>query len=280
MATAHDHDRGAALAMDVMMGATDNVVVFGEDVGYFGGVFRCTEGLQAEVRQVALLRRADLRVGHRRRRHRHGRLRPAPGASRSSSPTTSTRPTTRSSARRRGCATARQRRLHRADRDHPHADRRRHLRRADAQPEPGGAVHPCLRPASTVMPSNPYDAKGLLIAAIEDDDPVIFLEPKRLYNGPFDGHHDRPVVPWSQAPHGRGPEGHYSVPLGKAAVRPGTPGHGAGLRHHGLGREAAARRPASTPRSSTCAASAARPRHRWWPRSRRPGAASSCTRRR
>ena len=45
----------------------------------------------------------------------------------------------------------------------------------------------------TVIPSNPYDAKGLLIAAIEDDDPVLFFEPKRLYNGPFDGHHDRPV---------------------------------------------------------------------------------------
>ena len=33
-------------AMDVMMARDDNVVVFGEDVGYFGGVFRCTEGLQ------------------------------------------------------------------------------------------------------------------------------------------------------------------------------------------------------------------------------------------
>src|SRR3546814_7416437 len=32
----------------------------------------------------------------------------------------------------------------------------------------------------TIIPSNPYDAKGLLIAAIEEDDPVIFLEPKRL----------------------------------------------------------------------------------------------------
>lgn len=48
----------------------------------------------------------------------------------------------------------------------------------------------------TIIPSNPYDAKGLLIAAIENDDPVIFLEPKRLYNGPFNGHYDQPVVPW------------------------------------------------------------------------------------
>src|SRR5213076_3050423 len=71
----------------------------------------------------------------------------------------------------------------------------------------------------TVLPSNPYDAKGLLIAAIEDPDPVIFLEPKRLYNGPFDGHHDRPVTPWSGHELGDVPEGHYTVPLGKAVVR-------------------------------------------------------------
>jgi 2-oxoisovalerate dehydrogenase E1 component beta subunit len=71
----------------------------------------------------------------------------------------------------------------------------------------------------TVVPSNPYDAKGLLIAAIEDDDPVIFLEPKRLYNGPFDGHHERPIVPWSQHPLGEVPDGHYCVPLGAAFVR-------------------------------------------------------------
>ena len=70
-----------------------------------------------------------------------------------------------------------------------------------------------------IVPSNPYDAKGLLIAAIEDPDPVIFLEPKRLYNGPFDGHHDRPVTPWSKHPLGEVPDGHYTLPLGKAAVR-------------------------------------------------------------
>ena len=35
-------------AMDVMLERDDGVVVFGEDVGYFGGVFRCTDGLQAK----------------------------------------------------------------------------------------------------------------------------------------------------------------------------------------------------------------------------------------
>jgi 2-oxoisovalerate dehydrogenase E1 component beta subunit len=75
----------------------------------------------------------------------------------------------------------------------------------------------------TVVPSNPFDAKGLLIAAIEDDDPVIFLEPKRLYNGPFDGHHDRPVTPWSRHELSDVPDGHYSLPLGKASIhREGT----------------------------------------------------------
>jgi 2-oxoisovalerate dehydrogenase E1 component beta subunit len=75
----------------------------------------------------------------------------------------------------------------------------------------------------TVMPSNPVDAKGLLISAIECDDPVIFLEPKRLYNGPFDGHHDRPVVPWSKHALCKVPVGHYSTPLESAAVfRPGN----------------------------------------------------------
>ena len=52
---------------------------------------------------------------------------------------------------------------------------------------------------------------------------MIFLEPKRLYNGPFDGHHDKPVVPWSKHPLGEVPEGYYTVPLESAAVfRPGS----------------------------------------------------------
>lgn len=57
-----------------------------------------------------------------------------------------------------------------------------------------------------VIPSNPYDAKGLLLAAIRDPDPVIFFEPKRVY----------------RAAKGEVPEGEYTVPLETASVvRPG-----------------------------------------------------------
>jgi 2-oxoisovalerate dehydrogenase E1 component beta subunit len=69
-----------------------------------------------------------------------------------------------------------------------------------------------------VMPSNPYDAKGLLISAIESDDPVIFFEPKRIYNGPFDGDPHKPAVPWGTHPKGEVPEGHFSVPIGRAEI--------------------------------------------------------------
>jgi pyruvate dehydrogenase E1 component beta subunit len=58
-----------------------------------------------------------------------------------------------------------------------------------------------------VVPSNPSDAKGLLLSAIRDPDPVIFFEPKRMY----------------RAAKGDVAEGAYEVPLGKAAVtREGT----------------------------------------------------------
>ncbi|HHX80555.1 MAG TPA: alpha-ketoacid dehydrogenase subunit beta [Acholeplasmataceae bacterium] len=58
-----------------------------------------------------------------------------------------------------------------------------------------------------VIPSTPYDAKGLLTAAIKDNDPVIFMEPKRIYRA------FRQEVP----------EEEYEIPLGKARiVRPGN----------------------------------------------------------
>jgi 2-oxoisovalerate dehydrogenase E1 component beta subunit len=66
---------------------------------------------------------------------------------------------------------------------------------------------------------------------------VIFLEPKRLYNGPFDGHHDRPVTPWS-TPAAQVPDGYYTVPLPPLPVRQGR--HRADLRHHGTWSQVAA----------------------------------------
>jgi pyruvate dehydrogenase E1 component beta subunit len=53
-----------------------------------------------------------------------------------------------------------------------------------------------------VCPSNPHDAKGLLLASIRDPDPVLFFEPKRIY----------------RAAKGDVPLGDYTVPIGKAAV--------------------------------------------------------------
>lgn len=202
-------------AMDVMLGRDDRVVVFGEDVGYFGGVFRCTEGLQS----------------------RHGRHRvfDSPISEGGIVGTAigmaayGLRPVVE---------------VQFADYFYPASDQivseaaRLRYRSAGDFTAPvvirmpcgggiyGGQTHSQSPEAlfthvcglRTVMPSNPYDAKGLLIAAIECDDPVIFLEPKRIYNGPFDGHHERPVVPWSAHPASEVPEGHYTVPLESARV--------------------------------------------------------------
>ncbi len=54
-----------------------------------------------------------------------------------------------------------------------------------------------------VIPSTPYDAKGLLISSIRDPDPVVFMEPKRIYRA------IRQEVPTDE----------YTIPLGKADVR-------------------------------------------------------------
>ncbi len=53
-----------------------------------------------------------------------------------------------------------------------------------------------------VVPRNPYQAKGLLLAAIRDPDPVLFLEPKRLY----------------RAAVGEVPDEDYQLPIGEAEV--------------------------------------------------------------
>ncbi|WP_180899913.1 alpha-ketoacid dehydrogenase subunit beta [Martelella soudanensis] len=203
-------------AQDVAMDADEKVVVFGEDVGYFGGVFRCTAGLQ---KKYGNHRCFDTPISEL------GIVGAAVGMA---------------AYGLRPCVE-----IQFADYMYPGYDQivseaaRLRYRSAGEftcplvirMPTGGGifgaqthsqspeALFTHVAGLKTIVPSNPYDAKGLLLAAIEDPDPVIFLEPKRLYNGPFDGHHDRPVTPWKKHALSEVPDDHYTVPLGKAAIR-------------------------------------------------------------
>ena len=207
-------------ALDVKMSEDPKVLSFGQDTGFFGGVFRVTEGLQ----------------------HRHGLTRSfdAPiseagiAAAAIGMAAYGLRPVVE---------------MQFADYIYPAFDQiiseaaRLRYRTAGEFTAPlvvrtpygggifGGQTHSQSPEAlfthvaglKVVVPSNPYDAKGLLIAAIEDDDPVIFFEPKRIYNGPFDGWRDRPVRPWAGHAKAEAPEGRYVVPLGLAeTVREGA----------------------------------------------------------
>ena len=203
-------------ALDVAMQDDPRVIVFGQDVGYFGGVFRCTAGLQ---KKFGPTRCFDAPISEL------GIVGAAVGMA-----AYGLRPVVE---------------MQFADYMYPAYDQivseaaRLRYRSAGEftcplvirMPTGGGifgaqthsqspeALFTHVTGLKTVVPSNPADAKGLLLAAIADPDPVIFLEPKRLYNGPFDGHHDRPVTAWKSHELGEVPEGHFIVPLGKAAVR-------------------------------------------------------------
>ena len=207
-------------AMDIMLERDPSVVILGEDVGYFGGVFRVTEGLQRKhgehrvfdtpiseggivaasigmavngLRPVAEIQFADyVYPAYDQIVSELARLRYRSGGE-FSAPVTVRMP----------CGGG--------------------IRGGQTHSQSPEALFAHICGVKVVMPSNPHDAKGLLIAAIEDPDPVIFLEPKRLYNGPFDGDPNTPAVSWSAHPKGVVPEGHYSVPLGSADIaRPGA----------------------------------------------------------
>lgn len=207
-------------ALAVMMERDERVVSFGEDAGFFGGVFRCTEGLQEEfgkhrsfdtpisesgivgaaigmaaygLRPVAEIQFADyMYPGYDQIVSEAARLR-SRSAGELTAPMVIRMPVGGG------------------------------IRGGQTHSQSPEALLTHVAGIKTVIPSNPVDAKGLLIAAIEDPDPVIFLEPKRLYNGPFDGHHDRPIQPWSRHSLGEVPEGYYRTDLGKASiVRPGS----------------------------------------------------------
>ncbi len=202
-------------ALDIMLTRDPDVVLMGEDIGYFGGVFRATAGLQEKhgktrVFDTPISECGIIGVGVGMSAYG---LRPVPE-------------------------------IQFADYIYPGLDQlvseaaRIRYRSANDFICPmtvrtpfgggifGGQTH-SQSPESlfthvcgikTVVPSNPYDAKGLLIAAIEDNDPVIFFEPKRIYNGPFTGFYDRPVEPWAKHPESAVPEEYYRIELGNANI--------------------------------------------------------------
>ena len=182
-------------ALEVQLEKDPNIVIFGEDVGFFGGVFRVTDGLQKKfgehrvfdsplaeggiaaiamgmglngLRPVAEIQFADYifpaydQIVNEiaKVRHRSGGEFTAPLTFR-----------TPAGGGIKG--------------GHHHSQ----------SPEAQFTHTPGLK---VVYCSNPYNAKGLLTAAIECNDPVIFFEPKRCYRGPFYGDpHNVPT--WSEA---------------------------------------------------------------------------------
>lgn len=202
-------------AMDIAMDRDPNVIVMGEDVGYFGGVFRATEGLQRKygehrcidtpiaeggiigtaigmavngIRPIAEIQFADyIYPGFDQVVSELARLRYR-SAGDFFAPVTIRTP----------CGGG--------------------IRGGQTHSQSPEGIFAHVSGIQVIMPSNPYDAKGLLLASIENDDPVVFFEPKRIYNGPFDGDPNKPAIGWSSHPQGDVPEGHYTVPIGKANI--------------------------------------------------------------
>ncbi len=206
-------------AMDIMMERDPRVVVLGEDVGYFGGVFRCTDGLQRKygehrvidtpiaeggivaaaigmgvngLKPVAEIQFADyIYPAFDQVVSELARLRYRSAGEFSAAVTIRT-----------PCGGG--------------------IRGGQTHSQSPEGIFTHVSGIKVVMPSNPLDAKGLLISSIEDDDPVVFFEPKRIYNGPFDGDPHKPAIPWTTHPKGEVPDGYFTVPIGKAElVRPG-----------------------------------------------------------
>jgi len=186
-------------ALRIEMRRDPNVVVLGEDVGKFGGVFRATQGLQEEFgadRVIDTPLAESGIVGTALGMALYG-LRPVPE-------------------------------IQFADFIFPAMDQivnevAKYRYRSGGQYAcpmvirspygggiKGGHYHSQSPEAhfihtaglKVVVPSTPYDAKGLLLSAIRDPDPVLFFEPKRVY----------------RAAKGEVPEGDYTVPLGAANV--------------------------------------------------------------
>lgn len=187
-------------ALRVEMKNDPNVLVFGEDVGVNGGVFRATEGLQAEFGEDRVMDTplAESGIGGLAVGLALEGFRPVPEIQffgfiyevMDSVSGQLARMRYRSGGRWTAPVTIRSPFGGGVHTPELHADS---LEGLVAQ-QPGLKV---------VIPSTPYDAKGLLISAIRDNDPVIYLEHMKLYRS------FRQDVP----------EGDYTIDLGKADIK-------------------------------------------------------------
>jgi 2-oxoisovalerate dehydrogenase E1 component beta subunit len=177
----------------------ERVLVFGEDVGKFGGVFRATDGLQAEFGEERVfdtpLAEGGI-IGAAVGMAAYG-MRPVPEIQFADFIFPAFDQIVNEAAKIRyrsggqyGCPMVIRT---------PYGGGIRGGHYHSQSPEALFIHTPGLK---VVVPSNPRDAKGLLTAAIRDDDPVLFFEPKRIY----------------RAARGEVPAESYEVPLGEAAV--------------------------------------------------------------
>ena len=187
-------------ALDIAMAEDDSTLCFGEDVGHFGGVFRATSGLQEKYGKARCFNTPLVEQGI---------MGFANGlASQGSRPIAEIQfadyifpafdQIVNESAKFR-YRSGNQFDVGRLTIRTPYGGGIAGGLYHSQSPEAYFAHTPGLK---VVVPRNPYQAKGLLLASIRDDNPVIFFEPKRLY----------------RASVGEVPEDDYQLPLGKAEV--------------------------------------------------------------
>lgn len=183
--------------LDKQMAKDDKIVIFGEDTGFEGGVFRATKGLQEKYGEERVfdtpLAEGGI-IGSAVGMAMNG-LKPIPEIQFSGFVYPAFNQIITHVARMRNRSRG-----------------RFHLPMVIRMPYGGGiralehhsesmeALFGQIPGLKVVIPSTPYDTKGLLISAIEDPDPVIFMEPKRLYRA------------FKQEV----PEEDYRIPIGKA----------------------------------------------------------------
>ncbi|ADE19348.1 alpha-ketoacid dehydrogenase subunit beta [Mycoplasma crocodyli] len=186
-------------AIDIAMEKDEKVVLFGEDAGFEGGVFRATEGLQAKYGKTRVFDTpiSEAAIAGVAFGAAVAGLRPIgeiqfQGFSYPAMQQIFTQ-AARIRNRSRGRYTA------------PMVIRMPMgggIRALEHHSEALEAIYSHVPGVKVVMPAFPYDTKGLFLSAITDPDPVIFLEPKKIYRA---GKQEIPA-------------GHYTVEIGKANV--------------------------------------------------------------